>query len=131
MGARQFGDFEARLGIAKNVLSDRLSKLVKAGVMVRTAVTGRGNPRTYTLTDQGWDLLPAIIALMQWGDRWIRGPDCASVRVLDRHTGKDISQVAITTPDGKRIAYKDLLVAPGPGADDILRQRIESMYATR
>src|ERR1700722_15394726 len=67
-GTRRFSDFEARLGIAKNVLSGRLAKLVEAGVLERRAVVGRGNPRDYRLTPMGRDLFPAIIALMQWGD---------------------------------------------------------------
>jgi len=76
-GTRRFSDFETRLGIAKNVLSDRLAKLVEAGVMARNAVVGRGNPRDYTLTPMGRDLFPAIVVLMQWATA---GSTAASAR---------------------------------------------------
>ena len=84
-GTRRFSDFEANLSIAKNVLSDRLAKLVEAGVMERKPVVGRGNPQDYTLTPMGRDLFPAIIALMQWGDRLdLRRGACAGSRARPR-----------------------------------------------
>jgi DNA-binding HxlR family transcriptional regulator len=92
-GTRRFSDFEANLSIAKNVLSDRLAKLVEAGVMERKPIVGRGNPQDYTLTPMGRDLFPAIIALMQWGDRWIYGAERAPVRVLDHEGGAEIARM--------------------------------------
>ena len=73
-GIQRFGEFEKGLGIAKNVLSERLAKLVETGVLERVSVPGRGNPQNYILTEMGRELLPVVIALMQWGDRWIHGP---------------------------------------------------------
>ena len=122
-GTRRFTDFEANLGIAKNVLSDRLAKLVEAGVLERKPVVGRGNPQDYALTPMGKDLFPAIIALMQWGDRWIYGEERAPVRVLDRGAREPIARMAVTRPDGMPLALDDVVVAPGPGADDTIRRR--------
>ena len=121
-GTRRFSDFEANLGIAKNVLSDRLAKLVEAGVMERKPVVGRGNSQDYTLTPMGRDLFPAIISLMQWGDRWIYGIERAPVRVLD-HEGAEIARMKVTTPEGKPLQPKDIVVLPGPGADEAVRRR--------
>ena len=122
-GTRRFSDFEANLSIAKNVLSDRLAKLVEAGVMERKPVVGRGNPQDYTLTPMGRDLFPAIIALMQWGDRWIYGAERSPVRVLDHESGAEIARMKVTTPEGKPLQPKDVIVVPGPGADEAVRRR--------
>src|SRR5271156_2547413 len=116
-GTRRFSDFEANLGIAKNVLSDRLAKLVEAGVMERKPVVGRGNPQDYTLTPMGRGLFPAIISLMQWGDRWIYGAERAPVRVLDHVGGVEIAQMKVTTQRGRPLESYDAVVVPGPGAD--------------
>jgi len=121
-GTERFSDFEAKLGIAKNVLTERLNKLVDSGVLERRPLPGRGNPVSYRLTAKGRDLLPVIIALMQWGDRWInRGQE--PVRVLDRETGKEVAQIAVTTPKGKFLSARDLAVVPGPGANGAIRAR--------
>ena len=122
-GTRRFSDFEANLSIAKNVLSDRLAKLVEAGVMERKSVVGRGNPQDYALTPMGRDLFPAIIALMQWGDRWIYGAERAPIRVLDHESGEEIAQMKVATPEGKPLQPKDVVVVPGPGADEAVRRR--------
>jgi DNA-binding HxlR family transcriptional regulator len=122
-GTKRFSDFEKNLGVAKNVLSDRLSKLVEAGVMQRSPVTGRGNPQDYTLTDKGRDLFPVVIALMQWGDRWINGPGRAPIRVLERETGEEISQIQVRATGGKALSLRDAIVVPGPGANDAIVRR--------
>ena len=113
-GTRRFSDFEANLSIAKNVLSDRLAKLVEARVMERKPVVGRGNPQDYTLTQMGRDLFPAIIALMQWGDRWIYGAERAPVRLLDHEGGAEIARMKVTTPEGKPLQPRDVVVVPPP-----------------
>jgi DNA-binding HxlR family transcriptional regulator len=122
-GTKRFSDFERILGVAKNVLSDRLSKLVEAGVMERSRVTGRGNPQDYTLTEKGLALLPVVIALMQWGDRWINGSENAPIRVLDRKTGEEISQIRVHAAGGKVLSLEELVVVPGPGSNESIRRR--------
>jgi DNA-binding HxlR family transcriptional regulator len=126
-GTRRFSDFATNLGIAKNVLSDRLAKLVDAGVLERKPVVGRGNPQDYALTLKGRDLFPAIIALMQWGDRWIYGVERAPIRVLDRETGEEIAHMEVATPAGKPLRLNQALVAPGPGADEATRRRLDKL----
>jgi DNA-binding HxlR family transcriptional regulator len=121
-GTERFSDFEANLGIAKNVLTDRLNTLVDAGVMRRTPVPGRGNPVRYSLTDQGRDLLPVLVALMQWGDRWVNGGK-APVRVLERTSGKEVALVRVTNSGGAKLGARDVVIVPGPGADAALKNR--------
>jgi DNA-binding HxlR family transcriptional regulator len=122
-GTQRFSDFETHLGIAKNVLTDRLNTLVDAGVMLRTPVPGRGNPVIYSLTDQGRDLLPVVVALTQWGDRWVNGGK-APVRLLERKTGKEIAPMCVTNSEGARLGALDLVIVPGPGADATIKKRL-------
>jgi len=122
-GTERFSDFEERLGIAKNVLSERLSKLVEAGVMTKTAASGRGNPQLYELTEMGRDLLPIIVALMQWGDTWINGRAGAPVRVVERKTARAVKRVQLLSQQGAPMSLENLKVVPGPGANAAIRRR--------
>src|SRR5688572_678684 len=66
-GTRRFSDFQRSLGIARNILATRLDALTRNGVLTRDGTTRRP---LYALTAKGEELLPAMVALMQWGDKW-------------------------------------------------------------
>ncbi len=122
-GTRRFTDFQERLGIARNILSARLNKLVKSGILTRAAAPGRGNPRLYRLTEKGRDVLPVFIALMQWGDRWINNDGKAPVRILESATGLEIEPVRVRAGDGRLLAARDMRIVPGPGASVEIQRR--------
>jgi DNA-binding HxlR family transcriptional regulator len=69
-GVRRFGDLQGDLGIARNILADRLERLVAGGILHRVPYQDRPVRHEYRLTAKGRDLSPALIALMRWGDRW-------------------------------------------------------------
>jgi len=73
MGRRKFGAFAAALGIAPNILTDRLTRLIELGVLKRQAYQTRPERLEYRLTDVGRDLYPLIAELNRWGDRWLAG----------------------------------------------------------
>lgn len=73
MGRRRFNDFQAALGVAPNILSDRLSRLLGIGVLRRELYQQRPDRWEYRLTDAGRDLYPLIAELNRWGDRWLDG----------------------------------------------------------
>ena len=73
MGRRRFNDFQGALGVAPNILSDRLSRLVEIGVLRRELYQRRPERWEYRLTDTGRDLYPLIVELNRWGDRWLDG----------------------------------------------------------
>src|SRR3954467_7970500 len=70
LGVHRFDDFRERLGIARNVLAQRLSKLVEVGVLEKRAYQDHPPRYDYVLTDKGRDLWPVLTALRQWGDRY-------------------------------------------------------------
>lgn len=70
-GVRRFEPLQRDLGIARNILTDRLTKLVDEGVLHRVPYQTRPLRFEYRLTDKGRDLSPALVALMRWGDRWL------------------------------------------------------------
>lgn len=116
-GARRFEDFQKRLGIARNILTSRLRRLTEQGVLERVPAKEGGRRKVYRLTDMGRELLPVLIALMQWGDRWITGPGREPLRVVERRTGRDLPRIALRGSDGAPLALRDLLTLPGPGAE--------------
>ena len=122
-GTRRFSDFHARLGIAKNVLSERLSKLVETGILERSQVAGRGNPQNYTLTAKGRDLFPIVVALMQWGDRWVQGRGREPLRLIARGNDKPIAPVCVCDQAGVPLELAEVRIAPGPDADETIRAR--------
>lgn len=73
MGRRRFNDFQGALGVAPNILSDRLSRLVDLGVLHRELYQQRPDRWAYRLTATGRDLYPLIVELNRWGDRWLDG----------------------------------------------------------
>lgn len=83
-GARRYGEFHRELGVATNVLADRLSRLVDAGVLARVAYQQRPPRHEYVLTDAGRELVPVLLALKAWGDTHLQ-PDGPFTAV--RHAG--------------------------------------------
>ncbi len=69
-GVRRFEDFRRDLGIARNVLTERLNKLVAQGVLAKVQYEDKPPRFEYRLTDKGRDLLGVVLAMMRWGDRW-------------------------------------------------------------
>ncbi|WP_218670927.1 helix-turn-helix domain-containing protein [Microbispora sp. GKU 823] len=82
-GARRFGEFHSRLGIARNLLATRLETLVTAGVMRRVPYQDPGDRQrfAYELTEQGRALRPTLVALLEWGDTYLADPQGPSVIV--------------------------------------------------
>ncbi|HEX7820977.1 MAG TPA: helix-turn-helix domain-containing protein [Sphingobium sp.] len=106
-GIVHFEDFQAALGIARNILSNRLVKLVENGILSREPVEEDKRKVAYRLTAKGRGLLPAMIALRQWGEKWGSGVPCTPV-LVDRRDGLPIRPVAIISADGREMELDDL-----------------------
>ena len=116
-GIRRFDDFQRALGCARNLLSQRLGKLVEQGVLERVAYREPGQRRRYEyqLTQKGRDLLPVLVALMQWGDRWTADEDGPPVELLHRGCGDAVHAVLACDEHGP-LAAREVQAMPGPGA---------------
>jgi DNA-binding HxlR family transcriptional regulator len=124
-GARRFGDFEANLGVARNILSSRLQHLVDHGVFERIDVGSEGQRFEYRLTEKGEALLPILTALRDWSDEWIFGRGHEPVIVKDRASGRRIPKLCVTDVDGRPLTRRDLRTVPGPGATKETVQLLE------
>ena len=80
-GLHHFEEYQSELGIARNILANRLTRLVEHGILQRTAMIEDRRKVEYRLTDKGMALLPAMIALRQWGERWETGVPAVPVLV--------------------------------------------------
>ena len=112
-GLSRFDELLESLGIATNVLTDRLNRLVDEGVVERFPYSERPERFAYRLTAKGRELGPVLLALMQWGDRHIskRAP-----RIARRRSDRSRVSVALVAADGSPVAPGDLELVPGPGA---------------
>jgi DNA-binding HxlR family transcriptional regulator len=107
-GTRTFGGFQSSLGVAKTVLSDRLQRLTDVGIMERVQARDGVERYDYRLTEAGRALFPIVIALVQWGDRWIFGDGSEPMTIIDRATGTPIRPVEVQTTDGTPLGPRDV-----------------------
>ncbi|AWI52693.1 transcriptional regulator [Aquabacterium olei] len=130
LGCQRFGEFESRLGIAPNVLSQRLNRLVEGGVLQVAATSQSGKALAYRLTDKGRDLHPVIVALAQWGDRHAAAPDGPPIQLVERDTGVPIAPMAARSAKTDRpLRPRDVAVVAGPGATDSDLARLADLRA--
>ena len=106
-GLQHFEEFQAGLGIARNILSDRLARLVVGGILARSQDEADKRKVIYSLTDKGTALLPVVLALRQWGEDWGHGP--ASVGLADRQDGRPIRKICVQAADGRELSLEDLV----------------------
>ena len=120
LGVQRFDEFQARLGIARNVLTQRLGKLVAAGVLERRAYQEKPVRHAYVLTEKGRDLWPVLNAMRQWGDLHA-APDGPPVEVVHRGCGHAADLVITCAHCGERVGPRDVRAHHGPGAPRRLR----------
>ncbi len=117
-GVGRFDELAGHLGIARNVLSRRLARLVQAGLVERTAYRepGARERYEYRLSAPGRELVPVLLAFMAWGDRHLADPEGPPAVV--RHVGCGASiKVTLTCEDGHELGLRPRLrVEPGPGS---------------
>jgi DNA-binding HxlR family transcriptional regulator len=115
-GNRRFSGIQGNLGIARNVLSARLQRLLDEDILERRAYQESPPRYEYFLTEKGLDLWPTLIALMHWGDRHSAGPEGPPLRVVHKGCGGDVSDRGICETCGEVLGARDAKAVPGPGA---------------
>jgi len=114
-GNRRFGGIQRSLGVARNVLSARLQRLVDEGILERRPYQEGPTRYEYFLTEKGLDLWPALIALLHWGDRYSAGPEGPPVLVVHKDCGGEVSERGICERCGELLTAHDARAVPGPG----------------
>lgn len=117
-GLYHFEEFQSELGIARNILANRLARLVGHGILERRPCPEDRRKIEYRLTDKGYALLPTMISLRQWGERWETGVPASPI-LVDARDRMPIAQIAVHAHDGRVLEKHDLLWAlPEDVADD-------------
>jgi DNA-binding HxlR family transcriptional regulator len=114
LGLHRFEQLLTSLGVASNVLSDRLNRLVAEGILERVRYSERPERFEYHLTKKGRELGVALIALMQWGDRYISDKP---PRIARRRRDQARVSARLVARDGSVVTSDELELAPGPGLE--------------
>lgn len=120
-GVRRFDDMRRRTQAPRQILSERLARLVRQGLLRKVPYRDQGQ-RTrfeYRLTDKGLDLYPVLVALMEWGERYAAGPAGPQALLTHRDCGQPV-RLQLTCADGHAVdSARDVTPLPGPGARKI------------
>jgi len=113
---RRFDEFQASLGCARNVLADRLARLVDEGILEKRLYNERPERFEYQLTDKGLDLWPVLVTLMKWGDHHAPSPGGPPMRIVHRGCGGEITERLTCSLCGEPLEPGLVTAEPGPGA---------------
>jgi len=122
-GLKHFEEFQAGLGIARNILSDRLSKMVAGGILERSPDPADKRRVIYSLSAKGEGLLPVILALRQWGEEWGYGK--MDIVLADRRDGRPVRKMCVQAHDGRELKLGDLTWVERDGAPAAFRTAAE------
>jgi DNA-binding HxlR family transcriptional regulator len=101
-GLNHFEQFQSTLGIARNILANRLGRLVQHGILERCPCDDDRRKVAYRLTDKGQALLPTLVAMRQWGERWGSTGPCNS-RLIDTRDGLPVPEMTVRAADGRML----------------------------
>jgi len=107
-GTTRFDAFQKRLGISRNLLTTRLNKLVDGGVLKRRPIATAAKRQEYVLTEMGEDLLTLVVAMRQWGDRWLFTPDTVPADLIDGRDGALVSPLEVRSATGRPLTLADI-----------------------
>jgi len=112
-GKKRFEEFQKGLGIARNILTSRLNRLVGEGILAKRPA--EGSRYEYVLTRRGLELQPVLLSMTHWGDR--HKPHAKGKRVVfvERSTGEPIAPMAVRSTDGRVLGPREIRAVPGPG----------------
>ncbi|MET9486379.1 helix-turn-helix domain-containing protein [Nocardia sp. NPDC006630] len=115
LGLHRFDEIQRDLGVATNVLSDRLQRLTACGLLEKHRYEQHPDRYEYLLTEKGRDLVPALLALMAWGDRWEAGPDGPPL-LMHHHDCDHTTEATVTCRRcGHELTADTVDYRPGPG----------------
>jgi DNA-binding HxlR family transcriptional regulator len=113
----RFDEFQQHLGIGTNVLSQRLRRLTDEDILIRTTAPDDGRAFEYRLTEKGLALYPILIAMTEWGEKWVSNPKGARIKLVERSTGKPIAGIRVQSASGRALQPQEIAAVAGPAAD--------------
>ena len=128
-GFRRFDDFQANLGIAPNILTQRLSALVADGLLTRRRYQRHPPRYEYEPTDKARELWPLLVTLIRWGTKWL-SPEGPTIELVDATTGRRLDPVLVDRSTLRVIRPQDVVVRPGPAAGAEVLARAERLRRT-
>jgi len=124
-GLTRFDEFQRSLNVARNTLSDRLGKLVEAGLMKKRFYQDNPPRYEYVLTEMGKDFFPALAALRAWGDRWLDRGEGAPVSLHHYPYGHELTTAVVCTTCGQQVIHEDVQFCVGPGYPDVVAPEVD------
>lgn len=120
-GVRRFEQLRDSLGISRNILTERLKTLTEAGVIERVPLQQGGKRQAYRFTPKGRDLLPTMLTIMQWSEKWQADSDDRLLMVREKSTGEEIAPLTVRNQKGQELGMIDLyLTVNGPHGEEEL-----------
>ena len=122
-GLEHFEQFQAALGIARNILSNRLAKLVNGGILERKSDPVDRRKVVYSLSPKGEALLPVVLALRQWGEDW--GHGCQEIFLADKRDGQPVKRICVEAHDGRELKLGDMMWVNRASGATVLRGELD------
>ncbi|MGY3550205.1 DNA-binding HxlR family transcriptional regulator [Bradyrhizobium sp. USDA 4472] len=113
-GLRRFGEFQSKLGMAKNILSARLRSMVDHGILETAPASDGSAYSEYLLTRKGRGTFPILVALRQWSEEFDDHPEQIATILIDRAKGRPVKKLELRAEDGRLLSPDDTLLKPRP-----------------
>lgn len=112
MGSTRFGEFQKKLGLAKNILTVRLRALVDQGILATAPASDGSAYQEYRLTPKGRGVFPILVALRQWSEEFDEHPEQIDTQLVDSEKGKPVRKLALFSEDGRLLDAADIAIKP-------------------
>lgn len=114
LGLRRFGEFQSKLGMAKNILSSRLRSMLDQGILAMVPASDGSAYQEYVLTPKGRGLFPILVALRQWSEEFDDHPEQIETTLVDRAKGRPVKKLELRAEDGRLLSLADTTLKPRP-----------------
>jgi DNA-binding HxlR family transcriptional regulator len=115
-GVSRFGEFQKKLGLAKNILTVRLRALVDQGILTTAPASDGSAYLDYLLTPKGRGVFPILVALRQWSEEFDARPEEIATILVDKQTGRPVRTLELHSEDGRLLTPADTALKPRPAA---------------
>jgi DNA-binding HxlR family transcriptional regulator len=126
-GAKRFNEFAENLGLSRNILSSRLKMLVSQGIFEEHPYGPSKARNEYRLAQAGRDIFPIVVALLQWGDKYLVGSRGPSIVLRHTRCGGNADPLLVCGACHEPIELHEVLPTPGPGASEWVREHLSQL----